>query len=736
MKPITKRFYLFGMFLTFVVVLGLIIQYASLNNIITKDKQSNINKSREHLASRINSNIRHNSQATIAATEFLNTKEWDEEEILGYFNNLIRNYSAIKSIYFGDPKNRLLITGDYKQTEDFDLRVRQWYLKAIEEENLVMSDVYLDIVDGKPVVAISKPVYHNNDFIGVAASDISIEQIIKIVKDTKIEDLGYSFLIDGAGNILAHPKYKYEADAELVNINSINHEIHNEIKRTNTGQTKIEFDGIVGYFSYQPIDNTDWVICNFMSKKEFAGNNQDLWRIFFIVLSILLAIFISFTYIQRKNFLLPVRNLDEDIRMIDIEEDIGYRLPVDSDDPFAELRKSINLALSKSHEFFQQTELFNEEILAQNLELETSYNELAENIEHRKVLESKLIDLSYEDRLTGLYNRRFFEEALKRLDTPENLPLTLIMADVNGLKLINDSFGHQVGDKLLISVAKIIKKGVRGDDIVSRISGDEFVIILPNTDDERAGKLIQRIKRIAQDIGFENEKLVDIELSISFGSATKYNEDVDISEILKKAEDTMYAQKLFEGPSMRSKTIEAIIKALYEKSAREEKHSLRVSMICQDLGILCGFKDEKLKELESVGLLHDIGKIAINENILEKPGKLNSEEWEEVKKHPEIGYRILSTVNEMAQIAEYVLYHHERYDGSGYPKGLVGEEIPLVSRIISIADAYDAMAMDRPYRAALSNEEIVREFVDNAGTQFDPYLARVFVENILGYRWE
>ena len=349
-----------------------------------------------------------------------------------------------------------------------------------------------------------------------------------------------------------------------------------------------------------------------------------------------------------------------------------------------------------------------------------------QDITEQKNKEQEILYLSYHDYLTGLYSRRFYEEELKRLDSARNLPLTIVMGDVNGLKLINDSFGHAMGDELLKKVAEVIKKGCRADDIVARLGGDEFIILLPNTTSYQAEQMINRIKAL-----LSMEKVGSISISISFGYATKNDQEEMIQDIFKKAEDHMFKDKIIESQSMRGKTIQTIIATLNEKNKREEQHSHRVSALCKSMGEALGMNEGKIEELKTVGLLHDIGKIAIDENILNKNGRLNESEYNEIQRHPEVGYRILSTVKEMLDLANYVLYHHERWDGSGYPKGLKGNDIPLVSRIIAIADAFDAMSSERSYRSSMPEPMIIEELRKNAGIQFDPEMINVFVEKVL-----
>ncbi len=347
---------------------------------------------------------------------------------------------------------------------------------------------------------------------------------------------------------------------------------------------------------------------------------------------------------------------------------------------------------------------------------------IVRDMSERKYMEQKLEYMSFHDQLTGIYNRRYSEMALEEKNIEANLPLTIMIGDVNGLKLINDSFGHTIGDKLLVTVANIIKSVGGKNDVIARIGGDEFIMILPNTSEVEAEKLAGIISKLSS-----KERIESIDISVSLGWATKLDKNIEIKDVIKKAEDYVYKKKLFESPSMRGKTIQTIIHTLHEKNKREEAHSQRVSFICEKMGIALRLSESDIKELKNMGLLHDIGKIAIDEATLNKDGKLTEEEWTQISRHPEIGYRILSTVNDMAEMAEYILAHHERWDGRGYPKGLFEEEIPLQARIIAIADAFDAMISNRSYRKAMSLAFALEEIRSNAGIQFDPYLVQVFL---------
>lgn len=333
--------------------------------------------------------------------------------------------------------------------------------------------------------------------------------------------------------------------------------------------------------------------------------------------------------------------------------------------------------------------------------------------------------LSYHDQLTGVYNRRYFEEALIQFDSEEYLPIAIAMADVNGLKLTNDAFGHQTGDKLLRLVTDILRRNCPRQGFISRIGGDEFVIICPNTSQVEMSELSMSIYR-----SISSEREEHPILSLSIGWEMKTTPEQTMTDIFNKAEEQMYRRKLTESQSSRNQTIQAIMKTLNEKNAREKIHSERVSAISRLIGEAMNLDYGTIKEIETAGLLHDIGKIAVDENILNKDGRLTDDEYNNIKKHPESSYQILKSINAYAGLAEDVLSHHERWDGNGYPRRLKGEEISLIARIICVADAYEAMTADRAYRKAMAKEDALIELKKYSGTQFDEAIVRLFEDKV------
>jgi len=339
------------------------------------------------------------------------------------------------------------------------------------------------------------------------------------------------------------------------------------------------------------------------------------------------------------------------------------------------------------------------------------------------VYDEKIIKLTFNDSLTGLYNRRFFENELIRLNTKRQLPMSIIIADINGLKIINDSLGHAKGDQLLIKSANVLESITRQEDILARQGGDEFAILLPQTDSKEAENIINRIKT------FEKTTDTDeLSVSMALGTATKTRIDQDIHEILRTADNHMYQNKLLESKSAKNNIIKSLLKTLEVKSNETKEHAIRMTKLAMTFGKKLGLSNSKLNRLALLSTLHDIGKITIPEEILKKPGKLTEKEWGIVKKHPESGYRIANASQVFALVAEAIYAHHEQWSGNGYPRQLAGEDIPYLARIISIIDAYDVMTNERPYKKVMSKNDALKEIEDCANRQFDPMLAKAFIK--------
>ena len=346
-----------------------------------------------------------------------------------------------------------------------------------------------------------------------------------------------------------------------------------------------------------------------------------------------------------------------------------------------------------------------------------------QDITERKNRENEITYISYHDKLTEIYNRRFVEEEINRLNVKRQLPLSIIMADLNSLKLTNDTFGHSTGDTILKETAALLKKICRADDILARWGGDEFVIILPKTSNTEGEGIVERIK---EGCAYLTSQIIP--LSLAIGIATKAEESQDINKIINDAEGNMYKNKLVEKESNSSSILSALEQTLFEKSNETLEHTHRIKENALKLGKSIKLGSHQLDELSLLASLHDIGKVAIPETILTKDGKPTKEEWTVIRRHPEIGFNIAQSSSQISHVAKFILSCHENWDGSGYPQELKGEAIPIVSRIIFICDSYDVMTSKRSYKKAMSKSGAIKELKRCVGTQFDPVLVEKFIE--------
>jgi diguanylate cyclase (GGDEF)-like protein/PAS domain S-box-containing protein len=349
------------------------------------------------------------------------------------------------------------------------------------------------------------------------------------------------------------------------------------------------------------------------------------------------------------------------------------------------------------------------------------------DITERKKAEEQLKYVSLRDPLTGLYNRAYFEEGMRNLESYRFAQVGIIICDVDGLKLINDTMGHNAGDSILIAAADIIKESFRVGDVVARVGGDEFAVLLLNTERDVIETACHRVRYAISDY---NSSHLELPLSLSIGFAVSAGKSISMNYLYKEADYNMYKEKQYCSQSARIAIVEALKKALETKDFMTQGHMSRLRALIATFVSAIDIPKHIKKDLLLFAQFHDIGKVGIPDSILFKPAALSHEEYIEIKRHCEIGYRIAKSSKDLAPIADLILKHHEWWNGKGYPMGLKEEEIPLGCRILAIADAYESITSVRPYRKPMSHRVAIEELKKCAGTQFNPELVDKFVQVI------
>jgi diguanylate cyclase (GGDEF)-like protein len=338
-------------------------------------------------------------------------------------------------------------------------------------------------------------------------------------------------------------------------------------------------------------------------------------------------------------------------------------------------------------------------------------------------LHIKLREMALGDKMTGLHNRGYFEEQLLQFSRRSCRNLSVILIDVDGLKIVNDALGHLYGDQMLVAIADILKDIFSFANCIARIGGDEFGILLDGCDQKRIELLLLQMNQAILDY---NQDQTLLKLSVSFGYSYLRDGSADMEMLFRDADNKMYQNKLLKENSNRSSIVKTLMKTLEMKDFITEGHAVRMEKHAVEIGKILQLPQDRLDRIVLLTKFHDIGKVGIPDSILMKPGRLTEQEWEIMQSHSSIGKRIAETSPELFDIAQLILLHHERWDGTGYPFGLKKRDIPVECRVLSIVDAFDAMTNDRPYRKARPVQEAVREIAHCAGTQFDEELTKIF----------
>jgi diguanylate cyclase (GGDEF)-like protein/putative nucleotidyltransferase with HDIG domain len=600
---------------------------------------------------------------------------------------------------------------------EFDPRTRDWYISAKETKKPIFSPIYKHFVMDDLTVSAAYPIYNRENLLeGVLGTHITLSRVDSFLKETVEDKNAFAVIVEKdsrelVANSLGVNNYKRIDDGEYERLtiddidNKAIEQAYEEYKTTQDSNFKLNSEDDKQYINLIEYnkEGLSWLIITAIPESLFLADIIDNMKLTLLMTIIAIILSIGIYLMITKKLLDPIDNLIDTTERFS-KGDFSRRATISRNDEIGRITKSFNKMADTIHMLVNNLET---KVKERTMELEETNNSLKY--------------LIYHDSLTGLFNRKFFDEKLKEYDIEEKLPLSIIFGDINGLKLTNDIFGHKAGDELLIKSAEILKNICRDKDIISRVGGDEFAILLPNTEDFEAEKIIDRVNNI-----LSRKKINGINCSMSMGYGTKKNLYQDIMRTMEIAEDEMYKEKTLNQKKINSDIVVSIIKNLHDKNSMEKSHSINVSEICKNIGQEMQLSETQVRKLKEAGFLHDIGKIALDDNIIKDKSNLTEEEKKEMQQHTVIGYRILNLFEDTLELAEGVFNHHENWDGSGYPKGIKGEEIPIISRIIAIAENYDEMTNELN-KNAMSKDEALQEIIKQSGIKFDPEIVEIFV---------
>ena len=636
------------------IAIGLIFSlFKTFDTRLLEEIEKNLTIENEYYKTSISSQLEKKSEIINNLSTYMESKrELDYDELLDYMKAMLNKNSNIESIYFGSTDNLLVNGSGWIPPEDFDLRTRPWYVKAINHGKLVITDVFLNASSEKYIITIAKPVYSNKgQVIGVLGAHLSLDSIVDLIS-VQDDSYGEFFILNEELELIA--KSRTQDDGKPI-LEDISLKISSNISNIGTSVAEATLNNEKGYVSISRIDGTNLYVGVFNPIKSYNYYDTQWRNILIISVIFLIGLLLIMFLIQNKIIIKPAYTLENDIKQISVTDNINYRLEELKRDPFENIRKAVNARLA-------QTEIYFSDLLESKLLLEKSqkrnaaiinvlpdiifmydskgvfidcqtndeaglvlskdlfigknisevmppdisekaimsitktiatgqlqkfeYNinidgsertyearmvksndnevlAISRDITSEKQEQEYILKLTYKDQLTGLYNRRYYEEQIEKLSGSEFLPLAIIMIDVNGLKLTNDAFGHHIGDELLKKVAKNLISCDSKGGFACRVGGDEFLMVFQNTDENEAEYLVDKLYELVS-----AERLENIVISISAGCQVRTDVSQSIRDTLIKAENHMLRKKIVESQSMRNQTVNIIMQTLNEKNER------------------------------------------------------------------------------------------------------------------------------------------------------------------------
>lgn len=346
---------------------------------------------------------------------------------------------------------------------------------------------------------------------------------------------------------------------------------------------------------------------------------------------------------------------------------------------------------------------------------------LFHNISELKKLYNSMERIAMTDMLTGLSSRLLLQKKITEINLYRKFPYTAVVCSINGIHLISEGFGEDAGKSATMHVADLLRSQLRATDFIAYDDGN-MIVLMPDTSEQAAEDVFQRISRI-----LNHDRTFYFRLSFEYGVASKPTKSADMQLIVSQAQASMLRNKIIHDEEVHKSIIDSLREALRLSSFETEQHSFRVSDLAEKIAEKLKLPEEEINNLKLLASFHDIGKMAVPEKVLNKPSSLTEEELKIIQLHVISGYKIANASEELAPIARGILCHHERWDGNGYPNGYEGSEIPFLARIVSVADSFDVMTHDRPYKKAMSVESAIEEIKANSGKQFDPAVVAAFL---------